>query len=596
MNLRKLRIFARAFSMLGAHKVPVLIGCLCVPASVALSLWIPHVVGAAIEQIRRIGAHEADEASAVSALVTSCLFFAGLALADGFVKFVARSNLIVASRRVEEQLKNELVGHIARLPAQWYDKARTGDLISRLTQDVELVRFVVGPAVLHGGIALLTVPLGLWLMAQISVTLMLVTIASFTLLLISMLTVMPRLEKHSKAAQEAISAISQRSQEAFAGIRVLISFARGTDEVTRMRTLSRDYLGCNLRLVRLRALMDLLVQVFRNLVVLGALVLGARAAIRGEITLGGLFEFLLLLGAMVWPLISIGWILAAFHRAIAAAERIEEIFAIAPEAQTGITKDLQGEIEVRNLTFTYAGQMQPALRGVSFQLHPGQKLGLVGPVGSGKSTLLLLLLRLYEPPPGTIFVDGVDILALHPRTLRDHFALAPQDPFLFSDTIAGNVAFGNAGNLDAVPEFLHAAVADAALDSDLTAIQGGLEALVGERGITLSGGQKQRTSLARALASGRRALILDDTLSAVDVATERRILARLERHRGRTTLIAAHRLSAVRDADLILVLERGEVTARGTHEELLKADGYYSDTWRRQQEEHALEGEAEEIA
>lgn len=581
--------------MLSAHWVGVGIGVLCVPVSVVLSLWIPRVVGEAIEQIRRIGAHEADAKSAAGALTISCLTFAALAIADALVKFVARSNLIVASRHVEERLKNDLVAHIARLPAEWYDRARTGDLISRLTQDVELVRFVVGPAILHGGIAILTVPLGLWMMAKLSVLLMLGTVASFTLLLISMLLLMPRLEKHSKAAQEAISAISQRSQEAFAGIRVLVSFARGNDEVKRMHALANDYLGCNLRLVRLRGLMDVLVQVFRNLVVLSALVLGALAAVRGDLTLGGLFEFLLLLGAMVWPLISIGWILAAFHRAVAAVERIEELFAVAPEAQTGLTPELRGEIEVRDLTFSYKGQRSPALSGISFTLAPGQKLGLVGPVGSGKSTLLLLLLRLYEPPRGTIFLDGHDVLTLHPRTLREHFALAPQDPFLFSDTIAGNVAFGNPGLTSAGAGPLATAVADAALEPDLATIQGGLEALVGERGITLSGGQKQRTSLARALASDRQALILDDTLSAVDVATERRILARLDRHRGRTRLVAAHRLSAVADADLILVLEEGRIVARGTHAQLLASEGYYSDTWRRQQEEHALEGEPEEL-
>ena len=326
---------------------------------------------------------------------------------------------------------------------------------------------------------MLTVPLGLWMMAQLSVTLMLGTVVSFGLLLASMLLLMPRLEKHSKAAQEAISAISQRSQEAFAGIRILVSFARGSDEVGRMQKLSVDYLACNMRLVRLRGLLDVLVQVFRNLVVLLALVLGAFAAVRGEITLGGLFEFLLLLGAMVWPLISIGWILAAFHRAVAAAERIEELFAIAPEAQTGSTPALRGAIEVRNLTFRYAGQSAPALSDVSFAIEPGQKLGLVGPVGSGKSTLLLLLVRLYEPPRGSIFVDGHDVLTLHPKTLRSHFALAPQDPFLFSDTIGGNVAFGNSSLANAPQEPLEAAVADAALESDLATIQGGLDALVG---------------------------------------------------------------------------------------------------------------------
>jgi ATP-binding cassette, subfamily B, multidrug efflux pump len=347
--------------------------------------------------------------------------------------------------------------------------------------------------------------------------------------------------------------------------------------------------------VRLRGLLDVFVNVFRNLVVVAALVLGALAALAGTITLGGLFEFLLLLGTLVWPLISVGWILSAFHRAVAAADRIEEIFALAPEAQDGERPALRGSIEVRGLTFAYRGQPHAALHDVSFRLAPGQKLGLVGPVGAGKSTLIALLLRLYEPPRGSVFVDGFDVTELHPRVLRDLFALAPQDPFLFSDTIGGNVAFGRAGVDAAEDPAVGAAVIDAALDQDLAQISGGLEAIVGERGITLSGGQKQRTSLARALATERSTLVLDDTLSAVDPSTEARIVGRLAERRGQTRIVAAHRLSAVQDADLILVLEGGRILERGTHDELRRRGGWYAGVWRRQQEERALEGSAEEL-
>ncbi len=590
--IRVLARFRRAFGLLLAHRATVAVGMLLVPVSVALSLWIPKVVGGALEQALRLAGPEAAAGPALAALSFACLQVALLSLADGVIKYFARSNLIVASRRVEEQLKNDLVAHILHLPMEWFDRARTGDLISRLTQDVEMVRFVVGPAILHGGIALLTVPFGLWLMYGISPALAGITVGSFALLLTGMLALMPRLERHSKATQEAIAAISQRAQEDFAGIRVLTNFARGGAETRALHALSEAYLGCNLRLVRLRGLMDVFVQVFRNLVVLAALALGAQAAVAGRLSAGELFTFLMLLQALVWPLISVGWILSAFHRAVAAADRIEEIFALAPEAAHGAIPELQGRLEVRDLTFHYPGTTAPALRAVSFALPAGHKLGLVGPVGAGKSALIAVLLRLYEPPRGTVFVDGIDVLDLQPKTLRGLFAIAPQDPFLFSDTIAGNVAFGR-GAADASP--LADAVTDAALDEDLERIQGGLTAVIGERGITLSGGQKQRVSLARALASQRKTLVLDDTLSAVDPTTEARILQRLQRQRGRTLLVAAHRLSAVADADLILVLENGAVTERGTHDELLARGGYYALTWRRQQEEHALEGSAEEL-
>jgi ABC-type multidrug transport system fused ATPase/permease subunit len=291
-----------------------------------------------------------------------------------------------------------------------------------------------------------------------------------------------------------------------------------------------------------------------------------------------------------------GWILATFHRAVAAAERIEEVFETPPEPAGGARPDLRGQVSVQDLTFRYPGQDHPALAGVSFALEPGAKLGLVGPVGSGKSTLLALLLRLYDPPPGSVRVDGHDVLDLDPAVLRATFALAPQDPFLFSDTIAGNVRFGvgaaEAGSGDGLE--VHAAVEVSALDRDLEQIQGGLEAVVGERGITLSGGQKQRVSLARALAANRAALVLDDTLSAVDYSTETTILERLRRaRRGRTMIVASHRLTAVEDSDLILVLDQGSVVERGTHAELVRRGGWYADMWRRQQEHQALEGGGE---
>ena len=294
---------------------------------------------------------------------------------------------------------------------------------------------------------------------------------------------------------------------------------------------------------------------------------------------------------------------ATYHRSVAAADRVEEIFALVPEPSGGQAPRLRGGVVVRDLTFRFDEQEQPALEHVSFALEPGQKLGIVGPVGSGKSTLLALLVRLYDPPRGTIFVDGVDVLDLEPRVLREAFAFAPQDPFLFSDTIRGNVTFGlpsgASGDLPsdadidadvAVAAAVERAVHASALDQDVERFEGGLEAIVGERGITLSGGQKQRVSLARALAANRATLVLDDTLSAVDYATEAKILQRLAQARhGRSMLVATHRLMVVEDADLILVLRRGRVVESGTHDELLARGGLYAAAWALQVEERAIE-------
>jgi ABC-type multidrug transport system fused ATPase/permease subunit len=402
---------------------------------------------------------------------------------------------------------------------------------------------------------------------------------------------MPRLHAWSKKSQEAIADVSQRAQEDFAGVRVLHQFDAVARERDAMARRNRRYLLANLRLVRLRSLLNALTHSTSGLVMLGVLAVGGWQVIEARITVGQLFQFIGYLGLMTFPLEILGWTLATLPRAYAAGIRIEELFEVAPESGAGESPALRGELRVHDLTFTYPGASRPALQNVSFALAPGRKLGLVGPVGSGKSTLLALLLRFYDPPRGAVFVDGRDVLDLQPQALRQLFALAPQEPFLFSDTVRANVAFAHD---DHANDVVDAAVAAAALDQDLPQLHEGMATIVGERGVTLSGGQKQRVSLARALLSERPSLLLDDTLSAVDPLTERRILRGLHaQRRGRTMLVASHRLSVVADADHVLVLEHGRVREAGTHAELLARGDVYATAWRRQTEAKALESERE---
>ncbi len=576
--------FKRPFLLIAAEKRRVSIGLLSVMISAVLILAMPVILGRAVDAITGDATAEVRR----QVLFESCVLFAALAVIDALLRFLARHQLIVASRRMEERLKADLMAHLQRLPITWFDTARAGDLISRFTQDVELLRFVTGPSILYGGQAILIVPGGLYLMLSMSPAVAGTAVLLFIGLQLCFRFLLPKLQKHSKAVQESIADISQRAAEDFAGIRVIQCFARARIEAKLMAEKSQEYRNHNLGLARLRAWINLAIHSCMELVVLTVLVGGATSVIAGELTIGELMQFLALLGIMVWPLLAIGWILASLHRAIAAADRIEEVFAASPESDKGESPTLAGHIVVRELSFSYPEQKEPALSDLSFELLPNQKLGITGPIGCGKTTLLALLLRLYDPPPGTIFVDGFDVLDLAPQALRRAFALAPQDPFLFSDTIEGNIDFGMSQD---DPARRDKAVWAAGLDQDIEGFELGLETIVGERGVTLSGGQKQRVSLARALASDRAALILDDTLSAVDHATEKRILQRLSEERGdRTLLIAAHRLSIVADADLIVVLEEGRLSTLGTHDELLHQGGYYADVWQRQCEESALEG------
>ena len=580
------RAFARPLRHLRRYWLIVSIGMLLVPVHAAISLWVPRLLGNALDNLSIAG----DRA----VLAQTCWLLLALAFGEALTRFISRKTLIDASRLVEQGVKDELVAHLQRLPISWFDRSRTGDITSRMTQDVELVRFVMGPLLLHGGSTICLLPAGLWLMLDMDVPVTLASLGAFALLFTCMRFVLPRLHTWSKKSQEAIAGISQQAQEDFAGVRVVQQFDAVARERAAMATKNRRYLLANLRLVRLRSLLNALTHTTSGIVMLGVLLVGGHQVITEQITVGELFQFTGYLALMTFPLQILGWTIATLPRAYAAAIRIEELFEVEPETATGAHPPLRGDVEVRNLTFRYADTDRPALTEVSFSLAAGQKLGLIGPVGSGKSTLLALLLRFYDPPPGTIFIDGHDVLDLSPTALRQLFALAPQEPFLFSDTVANNVDFG-VEPADRVDADRTAAVAAAALDQDLPQLRHGLDTIVGERGVTLSGGQKQRVSLARAVLSDRPGMLLDDTLSAVDPSTERRILDGIARERrGRMVVAASHRLSVVADADLILILDAGRIREAGSHRQLLQRGGVYAAAWQRQTEARALESRGDQ--
>ncbi|MEJ2234092.1 MAG: ABC transporter ATP-binding protein [Syntrophobacterales bacterium] len=548
-----------------------------------LQLFIPRVIKLAVDDLTR---YQATSARLLS--------YAGmvLALALGIVvfRFVWRRCLFGHSRQVEEALRNRLFAHLQTLSFSYFDRAKTGDLMAHATNDVQAVQLAAGMGLVALTDTLVLGTAAIGFMLYINPSLTLIALLPMPFIALFARTISKIFYERFQKVQASFSQLTERARENLAGIRTIKAYTQESAETNRFDQAGRDYIAKNLRMIKISGLFSPMSLIFTNLSMALVLVIGGKLTILNTISVGDFVAFNSYLLLLTWPMMALGWMINLFQRGAASLGRIQEILNTTSEAaemlETPKKSLTQGDIESRSLTFTYPGSDLPALEDIHLSIKPGQLVGIVGRTGAGKSTLCQLLPRLYHTPPGQLYLEGEDIHRWPLDELRRAIAVVPQDPFIFADTVRANICFGNP---DASTEEMIKAAEAAHLLEEILALPHQFDTILGERGVTLSGGQKQRLTLARALMLSTPLLILDDCFSSVDLETELTILANLKRYlKARTTIIASHRLEAMRAADVIFVLEGGRLQEQGSHDQLLAQKGIYAALYHRQKLEAEL--------
>lgn len=581
-------LFAHLTPILKKHARYFWIGGVLTVIANTLVLINPYLVKLAFDAV--------DKGEPSSVVLKLCLYMLGLTLVGGVARFGMRRTIIWASRKAEYDLRNILFAKWLDLDATYFDRSRTGDLMAHATNDIEALRMMIGPAIMHIMNTLVSTVVAIAFMSTLSIKLTLATVLPLLLLGLSYNFLGQLVHKKFMAIQQHFSFMTSQVQENLAGVRVVRAYNREASEIDRFADISKTYADMNLDMMKINGLFRPLVFAIAGGVTLLVLWVGGHQVMDKSITLGTLVAFYGYLGWLVWPMMALGWVISLYQRGTASLKRINKILDTETRIKHPVKSDdgptnIAGKIEFKNLTFAYTTETgdddEPVLRNINLTIDPGSRLGVTGPTGSGKTSLVSLIPRVYPVKPGMLSIDGVDSTEWPLGRLREAIGFVPQETFLFSDTLGANINFAQdeveLGRITDIAKL-------AALHEDVAGFPEQYDTILGERGITLSGGQKQRTALARAILKSPAIIILDDATSSVDTETEQEIFENLERVLpGRTSIIISHRVASLKDCDKIIYLENGEIIEEGSHDELLAKDGAYAALYKRQMMEDRLE-------